>query len=110
MVWLLLLVAIMAEVVATAALKLTDGFRHLWPWAAIMVCCYSLALYLLSLTLDVLPVGVVYAIWSGSGVALITVVGHFAFKQVLDRAALIGIGLIIAGVLVLQLFSNVVPR
>ena len=110
MVWLLLLVAIMAEVVATAALKLTDGFRHLWPWAAIMVCCYSLALYLLSLTLDVLPVGVVYAIWSGSGVALITVVGHFAFKQVLDRAALFGIGLIIAGVLVLQLFSNVVPR
>jgi small multidrug resistance pump len=110
MVWLLLLVAITAEVVATAAMKLTDGFRHLWPWAAIMVCCYSLALYLLSLTLDVLPVGVVYAIWSGSGVALITVVGHFAFKQVLDRAALFGIGLIIAGVLVLQLFSNVVPR
>jgi small multidrug resistance pump len=110
MVWLLLLVAIVAEVAATAAMKLTDGFRRLWPWAAVMVCCYSLALYLLSLTLDVLPVGVVYAMWSGSGVALITVVGHFAFKQVLDRAALIGIGMIIAGVLVLQMFSNVVPR
>jgi small multidrug resistance pump len=110
MVWLLLLVAIVAEVVATAAMKLTDGFRHLWPWAVVMICGYSLALYLLSLTLDVLPVGVVYAIWSGSGVALMNVVGHFAFKQVLDRPALIGIGLIIAGVLVLQLFSNVVPR
>jgi|SRR5437867_2403573 len=110
MAWLLLFVAIVAEVIATAAMKLTDGFKHLWPWAVVMVCCYSLALYLLSLTLDVLPVGVVYAIWSGSGVALITVVGHFAFKQVLDRPALIGIGLIMAGVLVLQLFSSAVPR
>lgn len=110
MVWLLLFVAIVAEVVATAAMKLTDGFRRLWPWAPVMICCYSLALYLLSLTLDVLPVGVVYATWSGSGVALMAVVGHFAFRQVLDRPALIGIGLIIAGVLLLQLFSHSVPR
>ena len=110
MVWLLLLVAIVAEVVATAAMKLTDGFRRLWPWAVVMICGYSLALYLLSLTLNVLPVGVVYAIWSGSGVALMTVIGHFAFKQVLDRPALFGIGMIMAGVLVLQLFSNAVPR
>ena len=109
-VWLLLLVAIVAEVVATAAMKLTEGFRHLWPWAVVMICCYSLALYLLSLTLDKLPVGIVYAIWSGSGVALMTVVGHFAFEQVLDRPALIGIAMIVAGVLVLQLFSHVVPR
>ena len=110
MAWLLLFVAIVAEVTATAAMKLTDGFKRLWPWAVLMVCCYSLALYLLSLTLDVLPVGVVYAIWSGSGVALITVVGHVVFKQTLDRPALIGIGLITAGVLVLQLFSSAVPR
>ncbi len=108
--WLILFVAITAEVTATAAMKLTDGFKKLWPWAVVMVACYSLALYLLSLTLDTLPVGIVYAIWSGSGVALITVVGHFAFKQVMDRPALLGIGLIVAGVLVLQLFSASVPR
>jgi hypothetical protein len=71
-----------------------------------MVSCYALALYLLSLTLDVLPVGVVYAVWSGSGVALITVVGRVVFKQALDRPALIGIALIMAGVFVLQLFSG----
>ena len=107
--WLLLFVAIVSEVVATSALKLTKGFAKLWPWV-IVICCYSLALYLLSLTLETIPVGVVYAIWSGSGVALITVVGHYFFRQVLDRPALIGIGMIVTGVIVLQLFSTSVAR
>ena len=107
--WLLLLVAIVAEVVATSALKLAKGFTRLWP-SVIVVCCYSLALYLLSLTLETIPVGVVYAIWSGSGVALISVVGRYFFGQVLDRPALIGIGMIVAGVMVLQLFSTSVVR
>jgi small multidrug resistance pump len=109
MIWLLLAVAIVAEVIATSALKLADGFTRLWPWA-IVVSCYSLALYLLSLTLDTLPVGVVYAIWSGSGVALMTLVGRYFFKQVLDRPALLGIGLIVSGVVVLQAFSTTVVR
>jgi len=80
------------------------GFTRFWP-SVTVVCCYSLALYLLSLTLETIPVGVVYAIWSGSGVALISLVGRFFFGQVLDLPAIIGIGMIVAGVLVLQLFS-----
>lgn len=108
--WLILFVAVCAEVMATTAMKLTDGFRKIWPWAFVMAGCFALALYLLSLTLDALPVGPVYAIWSGSGVALITLVGQIVFKQVLDRPALIGIALIVAGVVVLQVFSASVPR
>lgn len=107
--WLLLLVAIVAEVIATSALKLSKGFTRLWP-SVVVVCCYSLALYLLSLTLETIPVGVVYAIWSGSGVALVTIVGRYFFGQMLDRPALIGIGMIVAGVIVLQLFSTSVIR
>jgi small multidrug resistance pump len=109
MAWVLLFVAIVAEVIATSALKLAKGFTRLWP-SVIVVCCYSLALYLLSLTLKTIPVGAVYAIWSGSGVALITLVGRYFFKQVLDRPALVGIGMIVAGVFVLQLFSQSVVR
>jgi small multidrug resistance pump len=108
--WFLLCIAIALEVLATTAMKLTDGFKKIWPWAVVMVCSFCGALYLLSLTLDTMPVGVVYAIWSGSGVALITVVGHYLFKQHMDRPALMGIGLIVCGVLVLQLFSTSVPR
>lgn len=107
--WLLLAVAIVAEVIATSALKLSKGFTRLWPTVT-MMCCYSLALYLLSKTLDVLPVGLVYAVWSGSGVALITLVGRYVFGQVLDRPALIGIALIVSGVIVIQLFSTSVVR
>ena len=107
--WLLLFVAIVAEVIATSALKLAKGFTRLWP-SVIVVCCYSLALYLLSLTLERIPVGVVYAIWSGSGVVLITAVGRYFFAQELDRPALVGIGMIVAGVIVLQLFSTYVIR
>ena len=74
----------------------------------VVVGGYALSLYLLSLTLDVLPVGVVYAIWSGVGVALVTLAGRVFFKQKLDRAAIVGIGMIVGGVVVLQLFSNAV--
>jgi small multidrug resistance pump len=105
MAWLILLVAIVAEVTATSAMKLSNGFTRFWP-AVVMVLCYCLSMYLLSLILKTLPVGVVYAVWSGSGVALITLVGHFFFKQRLDKPALLGIGLIVCGVVVLQLFSR----
>lgn len=107
--WLLLLVAVVAEVIATSALKLSRGFTRLWP-SLVMVCCYSLALYLLSLTLDTLPVGIVYAVWSGSGVALISLVGRYFFGQILDRPAQIGIAMIVCGVVILQLFSTAVVR
>jgi small multidrug resistance pump len=107
--WLLLLVAIVSEVIATSALKLAKGFTRLWP-SIIVVCCYSLSLYLLSLTLETIPVGIVYAIWSGSGVALISLVGRYFFGQILDRPAYIGIIMIVAGVIVLQLSSPSLAR
>lgn len=107
--WFLLAVAIVAEVIATSALKLAQGFTRFWP-LVVVVCCYSLALYLLAQTLEKIPVGVVYAIWSGSGVALITLVGRFFFGQLLDRPALIGIGMIVTGVIVLQFLSTSVVR
>lgn len=107
--WLWLAVAILAEVIATSALKSSNGFRRPGP-SMVVVCGYALSLYLLSRTLDVLPVGVVYAIWSGAGVALVTLAGRFFFKQVLDRAAIVGIAMIVSGVVVLQLFSGSVTH
>ena len=103
--WLYLAVAIVAEVVATSALKASDGFSRLVP-AILVVIGYAIAFVCLSLTLRSIPVGVVYAIWSGAGIVLITLVGYFAFKQALDAAALVGMGLIVAGVLVINLFSR----
>jgi len=103
--WILLFTAVVFEVVATSALKLANGFTRLWPWA-IVVPFYSLSLYLMSLTLNTLPVGVVYAIWAGSGDALMVMVGRYFFKEVLDRPALIGIAMIVTGVIVLQFLSK----
>lgn len=108
--WFVLFAAICAEVMALTAMKLTDGFKKIWPWAVVMAVCFGTSLYLLSLTLDVLPVGIVYAIWTGSGLILITIVGQVHFKQVMDRPALLGMALILSGVIVLQVFSDSIPR
>ena len=103
--WLLLATAIVAEVIATSALKASDGFSRPWP-SVVVVVGYAIAFWCLGLTLRSLPVGVVYAVWSSVGIALITLIGWFWFGQRLDAAALAGIGLILAGVLVIQLFSK----
>ena len=103
--WLYLAIAIVAEVIATSALKASDGFSRPLP-ATLVVAGYGVAFYMLSLTLRTIPMGVVYAIWSGAGIVLITLVGYFMFRQRLDLPALVGIGLIVAGVLVMQLFSK----
>jgi small multidrug resistance pump len=108
--WLILVAAILAEVVAVTAMRLTDGFKKIWPWAVVMVLCFGASLYLLSLTLEALPVGIVYAIWVGTGLVLMTIVSRLLFKQIMDRPALLGMGLIVAGVVVLQVFSDSVPR
>ena len=102
---LYLLLAIIAEVIGTSALKPSEGFTKLVP-SGIVVVGYGTAFYLLSLVLKSLPVGIVYAIWSGVGIVLITIVGVFAFKQTLDTPAIIGMSLIVAGVVVLNLFSK----
>lgn len=103
--WLLLAAAIVAEVIGTSLLKLSRGFTQLWPSLGVVVF-YLLALFLLALTLRTISVGVAYAIWAGAGIALIALIGVVLFDQPLDLPALLGIGLIVAGVVVLQLFSG----
>ncbi|WP_323016616.1 multidrug efflux SMR transporter [Castellaniella sp.] len=102
--WTYLIIAIVAEVIATSALKASAGFTRLMP-SAITIIGYGLAFYLLALALKTIPVGIAYAVWSGVGIVAIAAIGYFVFDQTLDAAALIGIGLILAGVLVLNVFS-----
>ncbi|QDT17607.1 DMT family transporter [Alienimonas californiensis] len=104
-----LLVAIVAEVVATSALKPSDGFRRLGP-SVLVVIGYGFSFYFLLLTLRTIPIAVTYAVWSGVGTALITAVAWLAFGQKLDGPALVGIGLIVAGVVVLNAFSESVAH
>ena len=100
-----LAIAIVAEVIGTSSLKASDGFTQPGPTALALVG-YLISFYFLALVLKTIPVGVAYAIWAGVGIALITLVGVFLFKQVLDLPAVIGIGLIIAGVAVINLYSK----
>ena len=103
---LILLLAILAEVIATSALKASENFTRPLP-SLLVVVGYSTAFFLLSITLKTLPIGVAYAIWSGVGTALVAVVGWLYYRQSLDLPAILGITLIIAGTLVLNLFSKV---
>jgi small multidrug resistance pump len=100
-----LTVAIASEVVGTSLLKMTDGFTRLWP-SVLTLLSYGLAFYFLSLTLKTLPVGIAYAIWSGVGIIFIALIGLLWFRQPLDLPAIVGLGLIIAGVVVVNGFSR----
>jgi small multidrug resistance pump len=101
----LLAISIVAEVIATSAMRASDGFSRLLP-SAIVVLGYGVAFYCLSLTLRSIPVGIVYAVWSGAGIVLITLVALVLYRQVPDVPAIIGLGLIVAGVAVLNIFSK----
>jgi len=105
----LLAAAIVAEVIATTALKSSDGFTRLGP-SLVSVAGYGVALWLLSLTLRTIPTGVAYAVWSGVGVILIVILGRLVHNQRLDLPAMLGIGLILAGVIVMNLFSRAVAH
>ena len=107
--WIFLAVAIVSEVVGTTALKASDGFSRLWPSLVVLVA-YGTSFYFLSLTLKTMPVGVVYAIWSGAGIALIALVAWVFLGQTLDLPALVGMGLIVSGVVVLNVFSKTVSH
>lgn len=107
--WIFLAVAIVSEVIGTSALKAAEGFSRLWP-SAVVVLGYGLSFYFLSLTLKTIPVGIAYAIWSGAGIALITLIDWIIYGQSLDLPAIIGMSLIVAGVVVLNLFSNIAPH
>jgi small multidrug resistance pump len=98
-------VAIVAEVVATSALKASEGFTRLGP-SLVVAAGYGIAFYCLSQVMKAIPVGVAYAIWSGVGIVLISLVGWRVLKQPLDLPAMLGMALIVAGVVVIQLFSR----
>jgi len=104
-VYAILAIAIVSEVIGTLSLKASEGFTRLGP-SLIVVIAYGLAFYFLSMTLKSIPVGIAYAVWSGIGVTLVALIGWLVFGQKLDLAAVLGMGLITAGVIVLNLFSN----
>ncbi len=103
--YLYLALAIASEVAATTALKTTEGFTRLWP-SVVVVLGYSAAFYFLSLCLQRLAVGIAYAIWAGAGIVLIALLGFVVHGQRLDPAAVVGMGLIVAGVAVINLWSG----
>lgn len=107
--YLLLGLAIVAEVIATSSLKSSEGFTRLWP-SVVTLLGYTIAIFLLSLTLKTLPTGIAYAIWSGVGIVLVSANGWFGYGQKLDTPAIIGLGLIIAGVIVVNVFSKSVAH
>ncbi len=107
--WLAIGIAIIAEVIATSSLKASKEFTLLIP-STIVVIGYGVAFYFMTISLRVLPVGIMYAIWSGTGIVLVSLLGWVVYKQTLDIPAILGLGLIIAGVLVINLFSTSVSH
>ena len=103
--YIYLAIAIVAEVIATSALKASEEFTKVIP-SLIVIVGYGTAFYCLSLVLRSIPLGITYAIWSGVGIALITLIGAVVFRQMLDAPALIGIGFIVTGVIIINVFSN----
>ena len=100
-----LALAIIAEVIATTSLKASAEFTKLWP-SVVVVIGYLLSFYFMTLVLRTIPVGITYAIWAGIGIVLVAIIGAIAYKQVPDLPAVIGMTLIIAGVVVIHLFSK----
>lgn len=103
--FLFLLIAIVSEVVATSALKASNEFTKIIT-SAVTVVMYAVAFYFLSLTLRTIPVGIAYAIWSGIGIVLVTVVAIVVYGQKPDLPAIIGMGFIVLGVVIINLFSK----
>jgi len=103
--WTFLTMAILSEIVATSSLKSTEGFTNLIP-SVIVLVGYSAAFYFLSLTLNEIPVGIAYAIWSGVGIVGIAIVAMIFHEQNLDAGAMIGMGLIILGIIVMRTYST----
>lgn len=103
--WILLSAGIAIEILATASLKLSDGFTKI-GFAALALTCFGLAFYVMSLVVRTMPIGIAYSVWAGGGIAGVTLLGALAFGQSLDGFAFLGIGLIVAGVVVLNALSS----
>ena len=107
MAYLYLAVAIIAEVAATSALKASEEFTRLYP-SIIVVVGYGVAFYFMTLVLRTIPVGITYAVWTGLGIVLVTIAGALLYRQIPDIAAVVGMGLIVSGVVVIFVFSKTV--
>ena len=107
--WIYLIIAIITEVIATSALKESEGFTKAIP-SLIVIIGYSMTFYFMSLTLRDMSVGITYAIWSGMGILLITLIGYFRYNQILDAPAVLGMSLIALGIIILRFFSNSVDN
>jgi small multidrug resistance pump len=103
--YIYLFAAIVAETIGTTALQASQQFSRFWP-SVLVVLAYAISFYLLSMTLRVMPVGIVYAIWSGLGIVLIAAIGFVVFHQHLDLPAVLGLAMIIGGILIIHLFST----
>ncbi len=103
--YLYLAIAVAFETIGTSAMQASHQFTRLWP-SVLVVVGYAISFYFMALTLRYMPVGIVYALWSGLGIILIALIGYSIFGQKLDLPAIAGLGLIIAGIVVIQLFSN----
>ena len=103
--YLYLLIAVIAETVGTSSLQASQQFTRFWP-SVFVVLAYSVSFYLLALTLKYMPVGIMYAIWSGLGIILISLIAYFYFGQRLDLPAILGLGMIVAGIVVINVFSK----
>lgn len=100
-----LFLAVLFETIGTSALQASQQFTRFWPSATVVVA-YAISFYLMGLALKAMPVGVVYAIWSGLGIVLIAAIGYVVFGQRLDWPAVLGLALILIGILVIHLFSQ----
>jgi small multidrug resistance pump len=109
MAYLYLAIAILAEVIATSALKASEEFTNLAP-SLIVVAGYVVAFYFMTLALRSIPIGITYAVWSGIGIVLLAIVGAFLYKEIPDLPAIIGMGLIVSGVAVIHVFSKTVSH
>ena len=107
--YVFLIFAILAETIGTTALQASQQFTRFWP-SVLVVIAYGVSFYLLAQTLRVMPVGIVYAMWSGLGIVLIAAIGYMVFGQRLDLPAVIGIAMILGGILVIHLFSRTAPH
>lgn len=103
--YIYLFLAILAETIGTSALNASQQFTKLWP-SALVVVSYAISFYLLSLTLKYMPVGIMYAFWSGFGIVFIAIIGWLVFAQRLDLPAILGISMILGGILIIHLFSD----
>ncbi len=107
--FLILIVAVLFETIGTTALQASQQFSRLGP-SIVVVVAYGISFFLLSITLKFMPVGVVYALWSGMGIVFIAIIGLLVFGQKLDLAAVLGLAMIVGGIVVIHLFSNASPH